>query len=106
MADSRAYGSRTEKPRSSSGAVRSWWPPGATKPTSSGSKNTGETQQTISSSAAHRTTTAFCIVDSKTIERFLPPMFKPYQADSHEALGVALGLDPKVFAETIAEYNR
>jgi tricarballylate dehydrogenase len=49
---------------------------------------------------------AFCIVDAKTIERFLPPMFKPYQADSHEALGAALGLDPKVFAETVGEYNR
>ena len=49
---------------------------------------------------------AFSIVDSKTIDRFLPPMFKPYQADSHEALGAALGLDPKVFAETVAEYNR
>jgi tricarballylate dehydrogenase len=33
-------------------------------------------------------------------------MFKPFQADSHEALGVALGLDPKVFAETVAAYNR
>ena len=49
---------------------------------------------------------AFSIVDSKTIDRFLPPMFKPYQADSHEALGAALGLDPKVFAQTLAEYNR
>ena len=49
---------------------------------------------------------AFSIVDSKTIDRFLPPMFKPYQADSHEALGSALGLDPRVFAETVAEYNR
>lgn len=33
-------------------------------------------------------------------------MFKPFQADTHEALGAALGLDPKVFAETLAEYNR
>jgi len=49
---------------------------------------------------------AFSIVDSKTIARFLPPMFKPYQADTHEALGSALGLDAKVFAETLAEYNR
>jgi len=49
---------------------------------------------------------AFSIVDSKTIDRFLPPMFKPYQADTHEALGSALGLDAKVFAETLAEYNR
>jgi tricarballylate dehydrogenase len=56
--------------------------------------------------AAQPGQSAFCIVDSKTIDRFLPPMFKPYQANSHEALAAALGLDPKVFAETVAEYNR
>src|SRR6202163_1241346 len=49
---------------------------------------------------------AFCIVDSKTIGRFLPPVFKPHQADSLEALAPLLGVDPKVFAETVAEYNR
>src|SRR4030081_63324 len=49
---------------------------------------------------------AFCIVDSKTIDRFLPPMFKPFQANSHEALGAALGLDPKVFSETVGEYSQ
>src|SRR5258705_6159064 len=49
---------------------------------------------------------AFSIVDSKTIDRFLPPMFKPFQANSHEALGAALGLDPKEFSETVAENNR
>src|SRR6202521_1420985 len=36
---------------------------------------------------------AYCVVDAKTFGRFLPPMFKPYQADSIEALGTALGLD-------------
>src|SRR5260370_22639806 len=49
---------------------------------------------------------AFSIVDSKTIDRFLPPMFKPHQPDTHEALGSALGLDPKAVAETVPEYNR
>ena len=48
---------------------------------------------------------AFCLVDAKTFGRFLPPMFKPYQADSVEALGTALGLDGKVLAETVGEYN-
>lgn len=49
---------------------------------------------------------AYCIVDSKTIRRFLPPMFKPYQSNSLEGLASALCLDPKVFSETLAEYNR
>ena len=49
---------------------------------------------------------AFCIVDSKTIDRFLPPMYKPFQADSLVALGTVLGLDAKVFEETVGEYNR
>ena len=48
---------------------------------------------------------AFCIVDAKTIGKFLPPMFKPYQADSLEALAPILGLDPKVFVATVMEYN-
>ena len=38
---------------------------------------------------------AYCIVDAKTIDRFLPPMFKPYQADSLEGLAATLELDPK-----------
>jgi tricarballylate dehydrogenase len=49
---------------------------------------------------------AFCIVDAKTIDRFLPPMFKPYQADSLEALAPLLGLDARIFVETVTEYNR
>jgi tricarballylate dehydrogenase len=49
---------------------------------------------------------AYCIVDAKTIERFLPPMFKPYRAESLESLSAALNLDANVFLKTIAEYNR
>jgi len=49
---------------------------------------------------------AYGIVDSKTIDRFLPPMFKPYRAGSLEELAVQLGLDPAAFANTLAEYNR
>ncbi len=48
---------------------------------------------------------AFSIVDSKTILKFLPPMFKPYQADSLEALAPMLGLDPTVFVNTVMEFN-
>lgn len=49
---------------------------------------------------------AYGIVDSKTIDRFLPPMFKPYRADSLEELATQLGLDPVAFTNTLAEYNR
>ena len=49
---------------------------------------------------------AYCIVDSKTIGRFLPPVYKPFQAQSLEGLAHALKLDPKVFTETVGAYNR
>jgi tricarballylate dehydrogenase len=48
---------------------------------------------------------AYCIVDAKTFGRFLPPVFKPYQADSIEALGKAMGLDSQALSETVREYN-
>lgn len=48
---------------------------------------------------------AYCIVDAKTFGRFLPPVYQPYQADSIEALGRELGLDGRVLAETVREYN-
>ena len=48
---------------------------------------------------------AYGIVDSKTIDRFLPPMFKPYQADTLEALASQLGLDARTFVETVTDYN-
>ena len=49
---------------------------------------------------------AFCIIDAKMIDRFLPPMFKPFQADSLEVLASLLGVEPSAFVETIVEYNR
>ena len=48
---------------------------------------------------------AYCIVDSKTINKFLPPMFKPYQAETLEGLAPQLNLDPGVFVETVTEFN-
>src|SRR5258708_17577910 len=36
----------------------------------------------------------------------LPPMFQPYRANSLEALAPQLSLDPRVFVETVTEYNR
>ncbi len=49
---------------------------------------------------------AYGIVDAKAIDRFLPPMFKPYQADTLEALAPLLGLDSRIFVDTVKEYNR
>lgn len=49
---------------------------------------------------------AYCIVDAKTIDRFLPPVFKPYQANSVEGLAAPMSLDPKALRETLEQYNR
>src|SRR6202521_1837423 len=49
---------------------------------------------------------AYGIVDAKAIDRFLPPMFKPYQAETLEGLAPQLGLDSKTFVAAVTEYNR
>ena len=49
---------------------------------------------------------AYGVVDAKAIDRFLPPMFKPYQADTLEALAPQLGLDPRTFVETVTGFNQ
>ena len=41
-----------------------------------------------------------------SIDRFLPPMFKPHQANTIEALAPMLGIDPKTLEETVTEFNR
>ena len=55
--------------------------------------------------AAQPDQSAFAIVDSQTIGRFLPPMFKPYQANSFEALAAIMKVDTGTFARTMSEYN-
>lgn len=49
---------------------------------------------------------AYCIVDSKTIEGFLPPLFDPYQADSIKEIAGIIGVVPQALLETVTEYNR
>lgn len=49
---------------------------------------------------------AYSILDSKTIDSFLPPLFKPYTSDTIEGLATALKLNPVKFAETVRDYNR
>jgi tricarballylate dehydrogenase len=48
---------------------------------------------------------AYGVVDAKAIHRFLPPMFKPFQADTLEALAPQLGLDVRTFVETVTQFN-
>lgn len=55
--------------------------------------------------AAQPDQSAFAIVDSQTIGCFLPPMFKPYQANSLEALAAIMKVDTETFTRTIGEYN-
>ena len=49
---------------------------------------------------------AYCLFDAKTIERFLPPAFRPYQADTIAGLAAAAGIDPQALALTVDAYNR
>ena len=49
---------------------------------------------------------AYSIVDSKTIDTFLPPLFKPYKSDTLEGLATTLGIDRPAFLKTMADYNR
>ena len=49
---------------------------------------------------------AYCIVDHKTIDCFLPPIYTPFQSDSVEGLASCLQLNPGAFVETIRNYNQ
>ena len=49
---------------------------------------------------------AYSIVDARTIEHFLPPMYKPHTASSIEELAMVLKLDPGTLVKTVGEYNR
>jgi tricarballylate dehydrogenase len=49
---------------------------------------------------------AYSIVDSKTVNKFLPPLFKPYKANTLEELAAILGVPVPAFMETMAAYNR
>jgi tricarballylate dehydrogenase len=49
---------------------------------------------------------AYSIVDAKTIGAFLPPLYKPFQADTLEGLAIQLGIDKEAFLRTMADYNR
>ncbi|MBK0399580.1 FAD-dependent tricarballylate dehydrogenase TcuA [Limibaculum sp. M0105] len=48
---------------------------------------------------------AYAIIDSKSIDLFMPSVFPPTQADTIEGLAEGLGLDPGNLAETVDAFN-
>ena len=55
--------------------------------------------------AAQPEQVGFSIIDSKSIDLFMPSVFPPTQADTIEELAEKLGLDPAKVARTVAEFN-
>ncbi|MFZ1972127.1 MAG: FAD-dependent tricarballylate dehydrogenase TcuA [Candidatus Acidiferrales bacterium] len=49
---------------------------------------------------------AYCIVDSKTIHSFLPPMYKPFCAGTIQSLAKMLDVDTNVLSQTVEDFNR
>ncbi|HLJ62110.1 MAG TPA: FAD-dependent tricarballylate dehydrogenase TcuA [bacterium] len=49
---------------------------------------------------------AYSIVDAKAIGCFLPPLYKPVQADSVAALAARLQIDAGALVRTVDDYNR
>ncbi len=47
----------------------------------------------------------YCIIDSKAIGRFMPPVFPGVQADTLPGLARALGLPEPAFMKTLTDYN-
>ena len=48
---------------------------------------------------------AYSIIDTKSIDLFMPSVFPPVQADAIKGLAGKLFLDPEVLAQTIADFN-
>jgi tricarballylate dehydrogenase len=48
---------------------------------------------------------AYCIIDSKAIGRFMPPVFPGVQAASLAELAIQLGLPEPAFVKTLNDYN-
>ncbi|HSH88786.1 MAG TPA: FAD-dependent tricarballylate dehydrogenase TcuA [Ramlibacter sp.] len=47
----------------------------------------------------------YCIIDSKAVGRFMPPVFPGTKAATLPELATQLGLDPHLFVETITTFN-
>ena len=48
---------------------------------------------------------AYSIIDSKSIDLFMPSVFPPVRADSIGEMGTKFGLDPSNFEKTVAAFN-
>jgi tricarballylate dehydrogenase len=48
---------------------------------------------------------AFSIFDSRSVGRFIPPLYSPVSASTFGELAAKLGLDPDALARTVAEFN-
>jgi tricarballylate dehydrogenase len=48
---------------------------------------------------------AYCVIDSKAIGRFMPPVFPGTRTNSLVELAGKLGLDPTTFMKTLNDYN-
>lgn len=49
---------------------------------------------------------AYSIIDSKSIDLFMPSVFAPLQADTIADLAAELGLDPATLQQTVTTFNR
>ena len=49
---------------------------------------------------------AYSIIDSKSIDLFMPSVFPPIEADSIKELAVKLELDPSALEETVTRFNQ
>ena len=47
----------------------------------------------------------YCVIDSKAVGRFMPPVFPGVEADSLPQLAQQLGLEPATFMQTIGAFN-
>ena len=47
----------------------------------------------------------YCIIDSKSINLFMPSVFPPTEANSIEEMAKKLGLDPDQLQKTVKEFN-
>jgi tricarballylate dehydrogenase len=49
---------------------------------------------------------AYALIDSKSMGRFMPPVFSPTRSDTIEGIASAFGLDAAALARTVEEFNR
>lgn len=55
--------------------------------------------------AAQPDQVGYAIIDSRSLDLFMPSVFPPVRAESIEKLGCGLGIDGDALAQTIAEFN-